>query len=55
MATKRITIMIDEELDRKLHLKQAEMIRKNRTSYSYSRVINEELQKTLGKTHNAHK
>ena len=45
--SKRITIMIDDELDKKLRLRQARMIQQKQTSYSYSRVMNETLRKVL--------
>jgi hypothetical protein len=45
--SKRVTIMIDEDLDKKLRLRQAKMIQQEQTSYSYSKVLNETLRKTL--------
>ena len=45
--SKRVTIMIDEDLDKKLRLKQAKLISQEQTSYSYSRVLNDTLRKTL--------
>jgi len=45
--SKRVTIMIDEDLDKKLRLLQAKMITKEQTSYSYSRVVNEAIRKVL--------
>jgi len=45
--SKRVTIMIDEDLDKKLRHKQAKMIQQENHSYSYSRVLNETLRKTL--------
>jgi len=45
--SKRVTIMIDEDLDKKLRLHQAKMIQQNKSSYSYSRVLNESLRKVL--------
>ncbi len=44
---KRITIMIDEDLDKKLRVYQAKTIQKNQSSYSYSQALNEALRKTL--------
>ena len=44
---KRVTIMIDNDLDKKLRVRQAKMIQQEQTSYSFSRVINEILRKTL--------
>ena len=45
--SKRVTIMIDDDLDKKLRLRQAKMIQQEQSSYSYSRVINESLRKIL--------
>ncbi len=45
--SKRITIMINDDLDKKLRLVQAKKIQQYNTSYSYSRVINEVLRKSL--------
>ena len=45
--SKRVTIMIDDDLDRKLRQKQAKMIQQKQTSYSYSKTLNETLRKTL--------
>ena len=39
--------MIDEDLDKKLRLRQAKMIQQEQTSYSYSKVLNEVLRKAL--------
>ena len=44
---KRVTIMIDDDLDKKLRIRQAKMIQQSQTSYSFSRVINEIIRKTL--------
>ncbi len=45
--SKRVTIMINEDLDKKLRLRQAKLISQEQTSYSYSRVINDILRKSL--------
>ena len=45
--TKRVTIMIDEDLDKKLRLHQAKKIQQEQTSYSYSKALNETLRKVL--------
>ena len=45
--SKRVTIMIDEDLDKKLRLRQAKMILQEQSSYSYSKVLNEILRKGL--------
>ncbi|MBA4447527.1 MAG: hypothetical protein H2B07_01360 [Nitrosopumilaceae archaeon] len=44
---KRVTIMIDDDLDKKLRLRQAKLIQQEQASYSYSKVINETLRKVL--------
>jgi hypothetical protein len=44
---KRVTIMIDEDLDVKLRLRQAKLIEKEKKSYSYSKVLNEVLKKSF--------
>ena len=44
---RRVTIMIDEDLDKKLRLRQAKMIQQEQASYSYSKVLNETLRKVL--------
>jgi len=45
--SKRVTIMIDDALDKKLRLYQAKMIQQEQTSYSYSKALNETLRKVL--------
>jgi len=45
--SKRITIMIDDDLDKKLRLRQAKMIQKEQSSYSYSRALNEVIRNSL--------
>ena len=40
IMTKRATIMIDEDLDKKIRLMQAKMIQKYNKSVSYSYVVN---------------
>jgi metal-responsive CopG/Arc/MetJ family transcriptional regulator len=44
---KRITIMLDDDLLKKLHEIQAKQIKASTTSVSFSRVINEMLRKQL--------
>ena len=44
---KRVTIMIDEDLDKKIRLLQAKMIQRTSSSTSYSSVINDVLKKRL--------
>jgi len=48
-VAKRVTIMIDAELDKKIRAIQAKMIQTTNSSVSYSKVINELLQKSLKK------
>lgn len=45
--SKRVTIMIDDDLDKKLRIKQAKMIQQEQSSYSYSKTLNETLRKVL--------
>jgi hypothetical protein len=44
---KRITIMLDDDIDKKLRLLQAKQIQSTNSSVSYSRVINETLKNKL--------
>ena len=46
---KRITIMIDNDLDKKIRMIQAKMIQNTASSVSYSKVINELLEKSIKK------
>ena len=45
--SKRVTIMIEDELDKKLRTLQAKMIQQKQTSYSYSKAVNDSLRKVL--------
>ncbi len=45
--SKRVTIMIDDDLDKKLRLRQAKIIQQENSSCSYSKVLNETLRKVL--------
>jgi predicted transcriptional regulator len=45
--SKRITIMIDDDLDKKLRLIQAKQITKTSSSVSYSQVVNESIRRQL--------
>ncbi len=45
--SKKVTIVIDDDLDKKLRQRQAKMIQQNNQSYSYSKTINGILRKTL--------
>jgi len=44
---KRIIVMLDDENFKKLLVKQAEEIKKSLKSVSFSRVVNDTLQKSL--------
>jgi len=44
---KRITIVLDDDLDKKLRLRQAKIIQQKQVSYSFSRVVNETIRKCL--------
>jgi len=44
---KRVTIMIEDDLDKKLRWIQAKAIQNTNTSVSYSKIINETLRKKL--------
>jgi len=44
---RRVTIMIDDDLDKKIRTKQAKTIQTTQSSYSYSKVINEILRKAM--------
>lgn len=46
---KRITIMIDDDLQKKLHEIQAKKIRETSSSVSFSAVLNEQLEISLKK------
>ena len=45
--SKRITIMIDDDIDKKLRQRQARMIQQTSETYSYSKTINDILRKSL--------
>ncbi len=44
---KRVTIMIDDDLNKKLRLRQAKIIQQEQVSCSYSRIVNDTLRKVL--------
>ncbi len=46
---KRITIMLDDDLRKKLHELQAKQIKESSKSMSFSAVLNETLRKSLKK------
>jgi len=43
----RVTIMIDEDLDKKLRIKQAKIIRETQDRCSFSKVLNDTLRKII--------
>ncbi len=45
--SKRVTIVIDDELDKKLRQLQAKRIQKENRSISYSAIINETIRKSI--------
>ena len=45
--SKRVTIMIDDDLDKKLRLRQAKLITADQQSHSYSNTLNGVLRKIL--------
>ncbi len=47
--TKRVTVCIDDDLDKKLRLRQAKLIQQEQCSISYSRVLNDTVRKELEK------
>lgn len=49
VMAKRVTIMLDEDLIKKLHEIQAKKIKKTSKSVSFSAVLNTELKKVLKK------
>lgn len=44
---KRVTIVLDDDLDKKLRHRQAKMITQKQTSYSFSKVLNETIRPVL--------
>ena len=44
---KRITIMIEDDIDKKLRQRQSKMIQQTNNAYSYSKTINDVLRKAL--------
>lgn len=45
--SKRITIILDDDLIKKLHEKQAKMIKESVKSVSFSRVINQTIRRSI--------
>lgn len=50
VLAKRITVVIDDDIDGKLRQIQAKLIRKRQMSVSYSRVLNDTVRKGLKMT-----
>lgn len=46
--SKRVTIMVDDDVDKKIRLRQAKEIAQQQKSISYSRVFNDVARKGLG-------
>ncbi len=46
---KRITIMLDDDIDRKIRLMQSKIIKKENKSISFSSVINLPLEENISK------
>ena len=46
---KRITIMLDDEIDKKIRLMQSKIIKKENKSVSFSSVINLRLKENISK------
>ena len=46
---KRITVVLDDDLVKKLHELQAKLIRESEGSVSFSRVLNEQVRNSLKK------
>ena len=44
---KRVTIMIDDDLNKKIRLRQSKIIQQTQSSHSFSKTLNEVLRKTL--------
>ena len=44
---KRVTIMIDDEIAKRIRIIQAKQIRESSSSVSFSKVINQQLRKVL--------
>ena len=45
--SKRVTIMIDDDLDKKIRLRQAKLITQTTSNQSFSKVLNDILRKSL--------
>ena len=47
--SKRVTIMLDEDLDKKIRMRQAKQIEKSPKSISFSRTLNDVLRESFKK------
>ena len=45
--SKRMSLMIDEDVEKKLRFLQSKLIRKNQTYVSFSKVVNQIIRKNL--------
>ena len=45
--SKRVTIMVSDDLDKKIRMLQAKRIQQEQSSISYSQIFNEQLRKGL--------
>ena len=45
--TRRVTIMIEDDLDKKIRLIQAKKMQKQNAAYSYSRAVNDIIKKCI--------
>jgi len=45
--SRRVTIMIQDDLDKKIRAYQAKKIQKENSTYSYSKTVNELLRKAI--------
>jgi len=45
--SRRVTVIIDDDLDKKIRMRQAKWIQQNQISHSYSKTLNEVLRKSL--------
>jgi len=45
--SRRVTIMIEDDLDKKIRVHQAKIMQKKNITYSYSKTVNELLKKAF--------
>ena len=53
-STRRVSILLDTDLDRKIRLEQARLIQKNRSSVSFSYLVNSILKNGLKNGNGTH-